>query len=598
VLDEKHPDLAPMTLNAARADPLLEPKLESKRTTMAESVSSRAEESLRSVKAVTDGSLGSLDLDELLPVLLDRALDLLHCDTAAVLLLNPASNQLVARAARGLEEEVRQGVRIPVGVGFAGRIAAERRPVILDRVDASTVANPILWEKGVQSMLGVPLIAGGTLMGVLHVGSFSARTFDEDAVMLLELVADKLAVAAQTGIAAAERRAAGVLQRSLLPSSLLTHPQIEFASRYVPAERGDIGGDWYDAFELPTGDVWVMTGDVVGHGLNPAIVMGRLRSALRAYALLGMSPEDVLRAANRKLQYFEPGAMATVICGVLAPPFDEFRMCSAGHLPPVMFHPEGDARILETQPAPPLGVVPELESQSTRWKIEDGSTLVLYTDGLVERRGEAITDGIERLRAVLCDDAPERLCARLMDTMIGRYVPADDVAVLALRVRPYRGRRTREQASTETLVARSELFACDTASVKAARRFIAECVEELGLQRLPDVQLMVSELATNAVLHTGSRFDVTVERLNDTSVRVEVRDFGKGTPRLINRGSETESGRGLQIIDLLAKTWGVLTRTGGVGKSTWFIVSSGSEAVPQDGHLGTPRRSTEVSSRS
>jgi serine phosphatase RsbU (regulator of sigma subunit) len=127
-----------------------------------------------------------------------------------------------------------------------------------------------------------------------------------------------------------------VLQRSLLPSALPKHPQFEFASRYVPAERGDVGGDWYDAFVLPSGDVWVMTGDVVGHGLNPAIVMGRLRSAMRSYALLGMAPEDVIRGANRKLQYFEPGAMATVFCGVLSPPFDELRSCSAGHPPPVI----------------------------------------------------------------------------------------------------------------------------------------------------------------------------------------------------------------------------------------------------------------------
>jgi sigma-B regulation protein RsbU (phosphoserine phosphatase) len=572
VPDETQSNETAMTVTSAMAERLHEPH-EPNRATKAAG-DSQAAESLRAVRSVTDLSLGSLDLDELLPVLLDRALDLLRCDTAAVLLLDDSAKHLVARASRGLEEEVRQGVRIPVGVGFAGRVAAERRPIVLDRVDASTVANPILWEKGIHSMLGVPLIVGGRLIGVLHVGSFTDRVFEKDAVMLLELVADKLAAAAQAGLAAAERRAAAVLQRSLLPSNLLTHPQIEFASRYVPAERGDVGGDWYDAFELPNGDVWVMTGDVAGHGLNPAIVMGRLRSALRAYALLGMSPEDVLRAANRKLQYFEPDAMATVVCGVLAPPFDEIRMCSAGHPPPVMIDPGGEGRLLEIPPAPPLGVLAELESQSTRWKIADGSTLVLYTDGLIERRGEAITEGLARLRGTLYDEAPERLCAHLMDAMIGQYVPADDVAVLAFRVRSHAARPLAEQARPETLVARSELFACDSASVKAARRFIAECVEQLGLERMPDVQLMVSELASNAVIHTGSRFDVTVERLDETAVRVEVRDFGQGTPRLLNGGKDAVSGRGLQIVDLLAREWGVATRPGGGGKAAWFIVSS------------------------
>ena len=215
-------------------------------------------------------------------------------------------------------------------------------------MDSTTVANPILWERGIRTMLGVPLVSGGSLVGVLHVGSFTERTFDDNEVMLLELVADKVAGSVEVGLAESERRAAAVLQRSLLPSALPKHPHVRFASRYAPAERGGIGGDWYDAFELPSGDFWVMTGDVVGHGLQPAIVMGRLRSALRSYALLGMSPEDMLRAANRKLLKFEPGALATVACCVLAAPYDEVRMCLAGHLPPVLCDPDGEPRLLET----------------------------------------------------------------------------------------------------------------------------------------------------------------------------------------------------------------------------------------------------------
>lgn len=535
------------------------------------------EHQLRDIKLVSDVSLTSLNLDELLPLLLDRVLELLRSDTAAVLLHDAAANQLIARAARGLEEEVRQGVRIPVGTGFAGRVAAERRPVLLNQVDSTTVANPILWEKGIRSMLGVPLIAAGTLIGVIHVGSYTDHAFDEDDVMLLELAADKLAAAAQSGIVADERRAAGVLQRGLLPTRPLQHLQIEFASRYVPAEQ-DIGGDWYDAFELPTGEVWVMVGDVVGHGLQPAIIMGRLRSTLRAYALLRMSPEDVLRAANRKLQLFEPGAMATLVCGVLAPPFDEFRFCSAGHPNPILVHPGQEAELLDFAPTPPLGVLSELEPTSVSRSLREGSTLVLYTDGLVERRGELITEGLERLRTAVHDEAPERLCVHVMDAMIGSYVPVDDVAVLALRVRP-RPKRFAKTTETEPLLARSELFASKPESVGNARRFIAECVEQLGLRRLPEVQLMVSELATNAVQHSGARFDVTVERLSDTDVRVEVRDFGPGMPRLLNRGVEAEGGRGLQIIELLAESWGVVNRPGAAGKSTWFVVSAGPGAT-------------------
>jgi anti-sigma regulatory factor (Ser/Thr protein kinase) len=158
--------------------------------------------------------------------------------------------------------------------------------------------------------------------------------------------------------------------------------------------------------------------------------------------------------------------------------------------------------------------------------------------------------------------------------MIGRYVPADDVALIAMRIRSREERSAAEESNTETLLARSELFACERASVAGARRFIAECVEQLGLKRLLEVQLMVSELATNSVQHSHSRFDVTVERLSDTDVRVEVRDFGPGTPELFQRRLDADSGRGLQIVDLLAKSWGVSSRPGAIGKSTWFIASA------------------------
>jgi anti-sigma regulatory factor (Ser/Thr protein kinase) len=225
-----------------------------------------------------------------------------------------------------------------------------------------------------------------------------------------------------------------------------------------------------------------------------------------------------------------------------------------------------------------LGVLEDLDAQSTRWKVADGSMLVLYTDGLIERRGEVLTEGLDRLKKAVHDDFPERLCAQLMDSMIGDYVPADDVAVLVLRIRtPERAAPTVGPTAPEVLVTRSELFDCAPDSAKAARRFIAECVEQLGLSSVPTVQLMVSELATNAVVHAGSLFDVTVERLSDQAVRVEVRDFGDGIPRLFNRGVEAEGGRGLQIVNLLAETWGVDTRLGGRGKSTWFTVKIGAD---------------------
>jgi len=152
-------------------------------------------EHVRRLQSVTDAALAHLRLDDLLGALLDRTRQILEVDTCAILLLDEKTNELVARAALGIEEEVEQGVRVPVGAGFAGRIAAEKRPVVLEDVDHAHVLNPLLREKGIKSMLGVPLVVEAEVRGVLHVGSLTPRAFQEDEVELLQLVADRAALA-------------------------------------------------------------------------------------------------------------------------------------------------------------------------------------------------------------------------------------------------------------------------------------------------------------------------------------------------------------------------------------------------------------------
>jgi signal transduction histidine kinase len=162
-------------------------------------------ETLRKLQAVTDAALAHLSLDELLAELLNRVREALDADTCAVLLLDGSGSELVARAAKGLEEEVEQGLRIPVGRGFAGRIAAERLPVVIRDVDHADVLNPILREQGVRSLLGVPLIAAGTLLGVIHVGTLQPRAFSPDDVELLQVVAERVALAVQHALTHEER---------------------------------------------------------------------------------------------------------------------------------------------------------------------------------------------------------------------------------------------------------------------------------------------------------------------------------------------------------------------------------------------------------
>ena len=167
-----------------------------------------SEAELEEFRALTDASLTRLDLDDLLLELLERIRQVLEADTAAVLLLDERTGELEARAACGIEEEVRQGVRIPLGTGFAGRVATTKGPILLERVDATTVANPILWEKGIRVMLGVPMLAGDDVVGVLHVGRLAERPFVQHDVELLQVVAERAAGAVRVRQLAAERSAA------------------------------------------------------------------------------------------------------------------------------------------------------------------------------------------------------------------------------------------------------------------------------------------------------------------------------------------------------------------------------------------------------
>jgi sigma-B regulation protein RsbU (phosphoserine phosphatase) len=383
--------------------------------------------------AVTDAKLGRLDVDDLLVELLERVQVILDADTAAVLLRDSESSDLVARAACGLEEEVRQGVRVPIGTGFAGTIAARRQPVMLDRVDATTVSNPILWEIGIQAMLGVPLLVGDDVIGVLHVGRLSARAFTAQDAALLQVAAERVAGAVQSRLLAVESAAARLLERGLQPTRLPTLPGLRFAARYVPSESRAVGGDWYDAFTMPSGQLWVITGDVAGHGLNAAVVMGRVKSALRAYALLADGAAEAVELTDRKIQHFEIGTMVTLVCATSAPPYDKFQICSAGHPPPVLTVAGQETQLLELTIGPPLGVIPDVKRTATTVEFPPGGVLLLYTDGLVERRDESITDGLERLRAAATAGDPETVCRTVMHDLVSGRSTTDDIALLAVQ---------------------------------------------------------------------------------------------------------------------------------------------------------------------
>ncbi|WP_412738003.1 PP2C family protein-serine/threonine phosphatase [Krasilnikovia sp. MM14-A1259] len=393
-------------------------------------------ERLRRLEAVTDATLSRLDVSDMLDELLDRVRDLLNADTAAILLLDPHSQQLVATAAKGLEEEVRRGVRIPLGRGFAGRIARSRQPLLLTDVTANDVINPILLERGIRSLLGVPIFLGGDVVGVLHVGALSRREFSAEDVGLLQLAADRAAVAAQIRTRKAEQTAALALQRSLLPPTLPTLPGLSLAARYVPGHEFGIGGDWYDVFAHPSGWLGVVIGDVAGHGLAAAVVMGRVRSALRAYSLITHDPGEVLTMLDRKVRHFEAGSLTTALYAMISPDRETVLISSAGHLLPVLAVPGRRTALVDAPVDAPLGVGRTRRGRhTTTVAMPPGALLVCYTDGLVERRGEIIDVGVDALIDVVRPDDPESTCGSIM-ARLGRAQPTDDIAILAIRREP------------------------------------------------------------------------------------------------------------------------------------------------------------------
>jgi putative methionine-R-sulfoxide reductase with GAF domain len=393
---------------------------------------SAAEEKLRDIRAITDAALSRLDADDFLVALLERVKAILGVDTAAVLLLDRSSRALIATAASGLEEEVRQGVRVPLGVGFAGRVAAERRPVIIDQVDRTKVFNPLLVEKGVQSLLGAPLMANGRVIGVLHVGSLTPRTFTREDSDLLQLAAERAAMAVQSINAKSDRATAAALQRSLLPSALPRFPGVELAARYVPGQAV-VGGDWYDVFQLRSGELCITMGDVAGAGLSAAVIMGRMRSSLRSYALETTNPAEVLARLDAKMQHFEPDAMATVLYAVFEPSLDTVHVSSAGHFPPVVARPGEPAALADITLDLLIGVSPGVRRRVTTLPVPPATALCFFTDGLVERRNRPLDDGLARLCQVVTAGPPEAICVTVMGALVGSEAGRDDIALLALR---------------------------------------------------------------------------------------------------------------------------------------------------------------------
>ena len=412
------------------------------------------------------------------------------------------------------------------------------------------------------SMVVLPLIARGTMLGFfVCTRQEGFRRFDAYDVEIGMDFATRAAVFIDNARRYSREHATALtLQRSMLPTGLSFPSSVEVRHRYLPGSKMiEVGGDWYESIALPGGRVALVVGDVAGHGVRAAVTMGRLRTAIHTLAMLELPPADSLLQLDELMHILgerEPH-FATCAYAVYDAVSGECEVAVAGHLPPLLVHPDGTNELLDVPPSPPLGIG-DGEVESRQFKVEDGSLFVLYTDGLVENKGQDISDGLARLRGIFGPGSPTRpledLCKATLDGVYSDH-QRDDIAVLIARLR----RLPEDSYASWTLAPK-------LTSVREARSVLAEPMKRWDLEDLiPTTELLVSELVTNAVKY--SRGEVTLRLVNEKALVCEVLDSSGALPRLRQANSDDESGRGLQVVRQLSQRWGA--RRTATGKVVW-----------------------------
>ncbi|MET9678077.1 ATP-binding SpoIIE family protein phosphatase, partial [Streptomyces sp. NPDC006482] len=388
------------------------------------------------------------------------------------------------------------------------------------------------------------------------------------------LVAAQLATHTALGIDKAvlygrEAYIADELQRTMLPDSLPQPTGVRLASRYLPAaETARVGGDWYDAIPLPGSRVALVVGDVMGHSMTSAAIMGQLRTTAQTLAGLDLPPQEVLHHLDEQAQRLGENRMATCMYAVYDPVSHRITVANAGHPPPILLHLGGRAEVLRVPPGAPIGVG-GVDFEAVELDAPAGATLLLYTDGLVESRLRDVWTGIEQLRERLAataqltgpDHSPplEALCDDVLD-MLGPGDRDDDIALLAARF----------EGIAPSDVAYWFLEPEDAAPGRA-RRLARRALARWDLEELTDsVELLISEVVTNAVRYAER--PVTLRLLKTDVLRCEVGDDSPQLPRQRRARDTDEGGRGLFLVNRLARRWGA-TRLSG-GKVVWFELST------------------------
>ncbi|WP_318212019.1 SpoIIE family protein phosphatase [Streptomyces sp. SJL17-1] len=432
----------------------------------------------------------------------------------------------------------------------------------------------VLRDLGLHSVLLVPLHARGEILGLVQfVRHRTSAPFDDDDLLLAQEIVSRAAVSIDNARRYThERSTALALQRTLLPRNTVQHAAVETAARYLPAgSRAGVGGDWYDVIPLSGARVALVVGDVVGHGLRAAATMGRLRTAVRAFADIDLMPDellthldDVVIRMQREESPDEGETSATCLYAIYDPVSRRCSLASAGHVPPTVVTPSKISEALPEVPiGPPLGLG-GLPFETAEFELPEDSLLVLHTDGLIAGRTRNVDQGLATLHDVLTSapDSLEEICDRLLAALLpGR--PADDVALLVART----------HALDPDHVATMDLPP-DPAAVSGARRFASDVLTAWGVEELSfTTELVVSELVTNAIRYGKS--PIQLRLILQSTLTCEVSDASSTAPHLRRARIYDEGGRGLLLVAQCAERWG--TRHGREGKVIWA-----EQALPAD----------------
>jgi PAS domain S-box-containing protein len=509
----------------------------------------RVAELVSGMQLLIDAALQNQTLAKILNDLTTRVRGVLQADAATILLADEDERLTVAASAvpGGSEDEEQEPAEpIALGEGFAGRVAQAREAMLSSDPVPADLPDPALARLEVDTLIGVPLLAENKVTGVLVAASVAPRRFSAEDLAVLRLAADRVALAIQHArVYEREHRIAETLQRSMLlrQEDIPQAPGLLVAVRYEPAAtEADVGGDWYDVIPTPTGGLGLVMGDVAGKGLAAASMVSRLRSALRAYALEGHEPARVIEQLNR-LVWTEgrDSQMATLLYMVVEPGESRVDWVNAGHPAPLLRNGDGPPRYLEGATSVPLGVLPFPSYETVTSTMEPGSSLVLFTDGLIERPGEVIDEGMAKLAARVSEAPadPEAVCNHLLRTMVPSSGATDDIAILTLLNLPFADRfRVEFKAEPETLSQMRSLLRRWLRHAGADDRTIAEVATAAG------------EAATNAIEHSGvaDNFEVS-GRVAAGTVELIILDHGRWRqPR------EGDQGRGLSLMRALMDT--------------------------------------------